>query len=90
MIASEVQAAIVAIGFITAAVANAFGRRTSTLVRGVGTFAIVGLYLYARLADLRSVDLIFAVTLFGLALTSLSEARARREREAGARATAAG
>lgn len=89
MSASEVQSAIVVIGFITVAASGALGRRPSMLVRGVGTFGIIGLYLYARLTDLGSVDLIFAVTLFGLALTSLSEGRARRKREAEVAASAA-
>lgn len=71
---------IVGLGFLTAAITLSLDRRVAMAVRITGTIAIASLWLVMRLTDSGSVDSVFAVTMFGLAITALSEARTSRSR----------
>mgnify|MGYP001602682018 CR=1 FL=1 len=72
---------MVATGFITAATANVLGRKPARGVRAIGTLIIVVLWLTSRSPANGSIDSIYAVTLFGLAATMLSDMRARQASE---------
>lgn len=72
---------VVAPAFVTVAVARALVSRQARIARAIGTLAVVSVWLVAKATGGGSVDSIFAVTLFGLSVTFLSEWFASRDRE---------